>query len=168
MIRVELPGHLRTLARVSGHEVTLEVGGKETLGAVLDALEAAYPSLRGTVRDQVTHQRRAFIRFFACSEDLSHQSPDAPLPEAVATGKEPLLIVGAIAGGTISGVLAGSVLTSIEPVERRMQYHSVIADELAISVLCLQLRRRLRQAGWRGLDCENRIEYSCFTGKSTD
>jgi len=99
MIRVELPGHLRTLARVSGHEVTLDIAGAVTLGAVLDALEAAYPMLQGTIRDQLTHQRRAFIRFFACAEDFSHESPDTPLPEAVAAGKEPLLIVGAIAGG---------------------------------------------------------------------
>jgi len=99
MIRVELPGHLRTLARVSGHEVTLEVAAPVTLGSVLDALEAAYPALRGTIRDRVTRERRAFIRFFACSEDWSHESLDAPLPEAIATGKEPLLIVGAIAGG---------------------------------------------------------------------
>jgi len=99
MIRVELPGHLRTLARVSGHEVALEVSGPVTLGAVLDALEAAYPMLCGTIRDHATLRRRAFIRFFACSEDFSHESPDAPLPEAVASGKEPLLIVGAIAGG---------------------------------------------------------------------
>ena len=99
MIRVELPGHLRTLARVSGHEVTLEVAAPVTLGSVLDALEAAYPALRGTIREQVTCERRAFIRFFACSEDWSNESLDAPLPEAISTGKEPLLIVGAIAGG---------------------------------------------------------------------
>jgi molybdopterin converting factor small subunit len=99
MIRVELPGHLRTLARVSGHEVTLQVAGAATLGSVLDALEAAYPALQGTIRDHATHERRAFIRFFACSEDFSHESPDAPLPDAVASGAEPLLIVGAIAGG---------------------------------------------------------------------
>jgi molybdopterin converting factor small subunit len=99
MIRVELPGHLRTLTRVSGHEVALQVAGAVTLGSVLDALEAAYPMLRGTIRDHVTHQRRAFIRFFACSEDWSHESPDAPLPDAIASGAEPLLIVGAIAGG---------------------------------------------------------------------
>jgi molybdopterin synthase sulfur carrier subunit len=98
MIRVVLPAHLRTLARVDG-EVTLEVHGQVTQRRVLDALEASYPALRGTIRDQVTQQRRAFIRFFACEEDLSHESPDAPLPEAVATGAEPFLVVGAIAGG---------------------------------------------------------------------
>jgi molybdopterin synthase sulfur carrier subunit len=98
MIRVELPTHLRTLARLEG-EVTLEVEGPVTQRAVLDALEARYPMLRGTIRDQVTHKRRAFVRFFACEEDLSHEPPDAPLPEAVAAGTEPLLIVGAMAGG---------------------------------------------------------------------
>lgn len=98
MIRVELPAHLRILARVSG-EVQLEVEGQATQRSVLDALEARYPMLRGTLRDQVTQQRRPFVRFFACAEDLSHESPDAPLPEAVASGAEPLLIVGAIAGG---------------------------------------------------------------------
>jgi sulfur-carrier protein len=98
MIRVVLPAHLRTLARVDG-EVTLDVAGEVTQRAVLDALEARYPVLRGTIRDQVTHQRRAFVRFFACEEDWSHEPPDAPLPDAVATGAEPLLIVGAMAGG---------------------------------------------------------------------
>ena len=98
MIRVELPYHLRTLANVDG-EVKLEVHGKVTLGSALDALEARYPMLRGTIRDHVTGQRRAFLRFFACGEDLSHEAPDAPLPEAVATGAEPLLVIGAIAGG---------------------------------------------------------------------
>lgn len=97
-IRVELPQHLRTLAHV-GREVELEVEGPVTQRAVLDALEARYPMLRGTIRDQVTQQRRAFLRFFACQEDLSHEPPDAPLPDAVASGKEPFLIVGAIAGG---------------------------------------------------------------------
>ena len=97
-IRVVLPAHLRTLARVNG-EVKLDVAGAPTPRAVLDALEAGYPMLRGTIRDQVTHQRRAFVRFFACEQDLSHESPDAPLPEAVATGAEPFLIVGAMAGG---------------------------------------------------------------------
>ena len=97
-IRVELPQHLRTLAQV-GREVQLEVGAPVTLCSVLDALEARYPMLRGTIRDHVTQQRRAFLRFFACEEDLSHQSPDAPLPDAVASGKEPFLIIGAIAGG---------------------------------------------------------------------
>ena len=98
MIRVELPYHLRTLANVDG-EVKLEVHGKVTLGSALDALEARYPMLRGTIRDHVTGQRRAFLRFFACGEDLSHAAPDAPLPDAVATGAEPLLVIGAIAGG---------------------------------------------------------------------
>jgi molybdopterin synthase sulfur carrier subunit len=98
MIRVELPYHLRTLAKVSG-EVQLEVNGAITLRSVLDALEARYPMLQGTIRDHVTQQRRPFLRFFACEEDLSHQSPDSPLPEAVASGKEPLLVIGAIAGG---------------------------------------------------------------------
>ena len=98
MIRVILPQHLRTLAHV-GSELELEIGGPVTLRSVLDALEARYPMLRGTVRDHVTLQRRPFLRFFACEEDLSHESPDAPLPEAVASGKEPLLIIGAIAGG---------------------------------------------------------------------
>jgi hypothetical protein len=98
MIRVVLPAHLRTLARVGG-EVTLDVDGQVTVGSVLDALEARYPMLRGTIRDQVTHRRRAFVRFFACAEDLSHEPPEAVLPEAVARGVEPLLIVGAMAGG---------------------------------------------------------------------
>lgn len=98
MIRVELPAHLRTLAGVKG-EVALEVEGPVTLRAVLDALEARYPMLQGTIREHVTLKRRAFLRFFACEEDLSHQSPDALLPEAVAVGREPLLVIGAIAGG---------------------------------------------------------------------
>ena len=98
MIRVVLPQHLRTLARVEG-EVTLEVKGVVTQRSVLDALEARYPMLCGTMRDHVTQKRRPFIRFFACEEDLSHESPDAPLPEAVATGAEAFLVVGAIAGG---------------------------------------------------------------------
>ena len=98
MIRVVLPAHLRTLARVDG-DVKLELGGPVTPGAVLDALEAAYPMLRGTIRDQVTHRRRAFLRFFACGEDLSHEPADTQLPETVATGAEPFLIVGAMAGG---------------------------------------------------------------------
>ena len=98
MIRVVLPAHLRTLARV-GAEVALEVDGPVTLGSVIDALEARYPALKGTVRDHVSRKRRPFIRFFACQEDLSHEPPDTPLPEDVASGKEPLLIVGAIAGG---------------------------------------------------------------------
>jgi len=98
MIRVELPQHLRTLARVSG-EVTVEVTGPVTQRSILDALEASYPVLRGTIRDHVTQQRRAFLRFFACGEDWSHESPDTPLPDDIATGREPFLIVGAIAGG---------------------------------------------------------------------
>ena len=98
MIRVVLPAHLRTLAKVSG-EVQLEVEGPVTQRSVLDALEARYPMLRGTIRDHVTQKRRPFVRFFACEEDLSHESPDAPLPDAVASGAEPFLLVGAIAGG---------------------------------------------------------------------
>ena len=98
MIRVVLPAHLRTLAQVDG-EVELAVEGQVTQRSVLDALEARYPMLRGTLRDQVTKQRRPFVRFFACEEDLSHESPDAPLPEAVVKGAEPLLVVGAVAGG---------------------------------------------------------------------
>jgi sulfur-carrier protein len=98
VVRVALPAHLRTLARVHG-DVELDVTGRVTQGAVLDALEARYPVLRGTIRDQRTGKRRAFIRFFACQQDLSHEPPDAPLPEAVAAGIEPYLIVGAMAGG---------------------------------------------------------------------
>ena len=98
MIRVVLPPHLRALARVDG-EVKLDIEGPITQRAVLDALEAGYPMLGGTIRDHVTQQRRPFLRFFACGEDLSHEPPDAPLPEAVASGAEPLFIVGAIAGG---------------------------------------------------------------------
>ena len=98
MIRVVLPAHLRTLACFHG-EVQLEVEAPVTQRSVLDALEARYPMLRGTIREHVTQQRRPFLRFFACEEDLSHESPDAPLPDAVASGAEPLLIIGAIAGG---------------------------------------------------------------------
>ena len=98
MIRVVLPAHLRTLARVDD-EVTLDVNGRATQRSVLDALEASYPMLRGTIRDHVTLQRRPFLRFFACEEDLSLEGPDAPLPDAVATGTEPFLVVGAMAGG---------------------------------------------------------------------
>jgi hypothetical protein len=98
MIRVELPAHLRTLARVQG-EVTLDVEGQVTLRSVLDALEASYPVLRGTIRDHVTQKRRPFLRFFACEEDLSHEVPDTPLPPAVASGAEPFLVIGALAGG---------------------------------------------------------------------
>ena len=98
IIRVTLPAHLRKLARVDG-EVKLDVEGQVTQRSVLDALEARYPMLRGTIRDHVTQRRRAFVRFFACGDDLSHESPDAALPDAVATGAEPFMIVGAIAGG---------------------------------------------------------------------
>jgi hypothetical protein len=98
MIRVVLPAHLRTLAKVEG-EVTLDVEGPATQRSVLDAIEARYPMLLGTLRDHVTQKRRPFVRFFACEEDLSHESPDAPLPDAVTKGKEPFLVVGAIAGG---------------------------------------------------------------------
>jgi molybdopterin synthase sulfur carrier subunit len=98
VIRVIIPQHLRTLAHV-GSEVELELDGPVTLRSVLDALEARYPMLRGTIRDQVTQQRRPFLRFFACEEDLSHEPPDAPLPDAVASGKEPFIVIGAIAGG---------------------------------------------------------------------
>lgn len=98
MIRVVLPAHLRTLAQVTG-EVRLHIDGPVTVRSVLDALEAQYPVLRGTIRDHVTQQRRPFVRFFACEQDLSHDSPDDALPEAVVNGAEPLLIVGAIAGG---------------------------------------------------------------------
>ncbi|HZU10773.1 MAG TPA: MoaD/ThiS family protein [Pseudacidobacterium sp.] len=99
MVRVILPQHLRTLAHVNG-EVLLEVEGAVTLGLVLDMLEEKYPVLRGTIRDHDTKQRRAFLRFFACEEDLSHEPPDTPLPEAVTNGTEPFIILGAVAGGT--------------------------------------------------------------------
>src|ERR1700716_2027606 len=102
MIRVELPAHLRTLAHVGAEvmlDVTLDVSGRVTLRSVLDALEASYPMLRGTIRDHVTEQRRPFVRFFACEQDLSHELPDTLLPEPVATGAEPFLIVGAMSGG---------------------------------------------------------------------
>jgi len=98
MIRVVLPAHLRVLAK-TGSEVRVEVDGPPTISAVLDALEQRYPMLLGTLRDQVTHQRRPFVRFFACEEDMSHDSPDTLLPEEVVAGKEPFLVVGAIAGG---------------------------------------------------------------------
>jgi sulfur-carrier protein len=97
-IRLVLPAHLRTLARVNS-EVSVDVSGEVTLRSVLDALELRYPVLSGTLRDHVTRERRPFVRFFACEEDLSHESPEAPLPDAVVSGREPLLIVGAIAGG---------------------------------------------------------------------
>ncbi|GAB4436865.1 MAG: MoaD/ThiS family protein [Anaerolineae bacterium] len=98
MIKVVLPFHLRTLARVQG-KVSLQIDGPVTQRAILDALEAEYPMLRGTIRDHATHERRPFLRFFACGEDWSHQPPDTPLPEAVASGAEPFLVVGALAGG---------------------------------------------------------------------
>jgi sulfur-carrier protein len=98
MIRVVLPAHLRLLAGVNG-EVQVEVEGRATIAGVLDAMEAQYPMLCGTIRDHVTRQRRPFVRFFACEQDLSHESPDTPLPDAVESGAEPLLLVGAIAGG---------------------------------------------------------------------
>ena len=106
MIRVELPLHLRRLANLPGHEAELDVAAPVTIRAVLDALEARYPALCGTIRDHTTLERRAFLRFFVCEEDWSHQSPDMPLPDAIITGKEPLLILGAIAGGldTIASV----------------------------------------------------------------
>ena len=98
MIRVVLPAHLRTLARVEG-EILLQVDRQPTLRAVLDSLESSYPVLRGTIRDQVTQRRRPFVRFFACEQDLSHDPPDTPLPEPVAAGIEPFLVIGAMAGG---------------------------------------------------------------------
>ena len=104
MIRVALPAHLRTLAKINSSEVKLEVEGPVTQRSVLNALESRYPMLCGTLRDHDTQQRRPFVRFFACSEDLSHESPDAPLPEAVASGVEPFFVVGAIAGGSITTV----------------------------------------------------------------
>lgn len=100
LIRVELPAHLRTLARISGHEVALQVAEPVTIARVLDAVEAAYPMLCGTIRDHVTHERRAFLRFFACQQDLSHDSTDKPLPAAILAGSEPLIVLGAVAGGT--------------------------------------------------------------------
>ena len=98
MIRVVLPAHLRNLAHVDG-EVLLDVQGRPTQGSVLDALEARYPMLCGTIRDQSTHKRRAFVRFFACEQDLSHEAPDTPLPDVVAAGREPFVVIGAMAGG---------------------------------------------------------------------
>jgi sulfur-carrier protein len=98
LIRIDLPAHLRTLARVNG-EVSVDLEGRATIGAVLDALEASYPVLRGTIRDHVTRQRRPFVRFFACEEDWSHEPADTPLPDAVLAGTEPFLVVGAMAGG---------------------------------------------------------------------
>jgi hypothetical protein len=108
LIRAELPAHLRTLARISGHEVTLEVAEPVTIARTLDALEAAYPMLCGAIRDHVTRERRAFLRFFACQQDLSHDATDAPLSAAVINGSEPLIILGAVAGGAsaFTGVAA--------------------------------------------------------------
>jgi len=100
VIRVVLPAHLRTLAQLGSGEIELAVEGQVTQRSILDALEARYPMLQGTIRDHVTQERRAFVRFFACEQDLSHESPDAPLPDAVASGAEPFLVVGAIAGGS--------------------------------------------------------------------
>jgi molybdopterin synthase sulfur carrier subunit len=99
MIRVVLPAHLRTLARVADREVRVDIEGRATQRSVIDALEARYPMLRGTIRDPATGRRRAFVRFFACEQDLSHEAPDDPLPEPVATGTEPFMVVGAMAGG---------------------------------------------------------------------
>jgi molybdopterin converting factor small subunit len=99
MIRVELPAHLRTLARLEGDEVDLQIEGPPTLRSVLDALEARYPVLRGAIRDHVTQNRRPFVRFFACEQDLSHEPPDTPLPDAIVKGAEPFMIVGAMSGG---------------------------------------------------------------------
>jgi hypothetical protein len=107
-IRVELPAHLCTLARISGHEVALDVPATPTIATVLDALETAYPMLRGTVRDQATRERRAFLRFFACQQDISLDSPDATLPAAIVNGTEPLIILGAVAGGTTA--VAGGIV----------------------------------------------------------
>ncbi|MCU1336801.1 MAG: hypothetical protein JWO19_2382 [Bryobacterales bacterium] len=111
-IRVVLPAHLRTIAQVSG-EVQLEVQGPVTQRSILDALEARYPALQGTIRDHVTQQRRPFVRFFACEQDLSHESPDVPLPDAVALGAEPFLVVGAIAGGNLSDPQADPLETEV-------------------------------------------------------
>jgi molybdopterin synthase sulfur carrier subunit len=107
-IRVELPAHLRTLARVAGHEVPVEVQGTPTIRAVLDALEAKFPMLCGTIRDHDTLERRAFLRFFVCMQDISHDPTDRPLPEAIVDGREPLIVLGAVAGGLAA--LAGGVL----------------------------------------------------------
>jgi molybdopterin synthase sulfur carrier subunit len=128
MIRVVLPAHLRTLARIESEtagEVHLVVEGAVTQRSILDALELRYPMLRGTLRDHVTKQRRPFVRFFACEQDLSHESPDAPLPEAVATGNEPFLVVGAIAGGAI-----GRAALSPEPASDRVAAVRVPARRL--------------------------------------
>ncbi|HUS05061.1 MAG TPA: MoaD/ThiS family protein [Bryobacteraceae bacterium] len=101
-IRITLPAHLRTLAKTSAGEIKIEVESPVTQRSILDALEAKYPMLQGTIRDHVTQRRRPFVRFFACEQDLSHESPDTPLPEAVASGAEPYLIIGAIAGGSLA------------------------------------------------------------------
>ena len=126
MIRVVLPAHLRTLARVDG-EVTLDVEGQVTQRSVLDALEARYPMLRGTIRDHVTQQRRPFVRFFACEEDLSHEPPDAPLPDAVATGAEPFLVVGAMAGASKIPIIPRRWSASLNGCSQRIAHsHSAI------------------------------------------
>jgi hypothetical protein len=132
MIRVVLPAHLRTLAHVDG-EVKLDIQGQVTQRSVLDALEAAYPMLCGTLRDHVTQQRRPFVRFFACEEDLSHEPPDAPLPDAVAKGTEPFLIVGAIAGGTA-------------PISKKRLWAGRIVSGLAVAFLLLDAVMKVMKA----------------------
>jgi molybdopterin converting factor small subunit len=141
MIRVVLPAHLRALAHLES-EVKLEVEGSVTLRSALDALEVRYPTLRGTIRDHVTQQRRPFVRFFACEQDLSHQSPDTPLPDAVVTAKEPLLIIGAIAGG-----LSSPWIKSLKHLERRM----IWADNWAWRWASEDRSRR--PSGWRRASC---------------
>ncbi len=118
-IRVELPAHLRTLAHISGHEVCVEVSAPATIRVVLDALEAAYPMLCGTIRDHATLERRAFLRFFACQQDLSLDSADAPLPAAVVNGREPLIILGAVAGGTIAQSRVANFQSPLPQIQRR-------------------------------------------------
>src|SRR5437899_1267634 len=129
MIRVILPTHLRNLAHV-GSEVTLEVASPVTQRSVLDALEARYPMLRGTIRDHGTLQRRAFLRFFACEEDLSHEPPDTPLPEAVASGKEPFIVIGAIAGGW--GIFAVPIGRDMRPTAAGLQVPYLNVPSLAL------------------------------------
>jgi len=126
MIRVVLPAHLRNLARVDG-ELKVDVAGPTTQQSVLDAIEAGYPMLRGTIRDEVTHKRRAFIRFYACEQDLSNEAPDTPLPEAVATGAEPFLVVGAIAGGQAVSIRSASIRRigrTLKPLRRKFRCDS--------------------------------------------
>ncbi len=127
-VRVELPAHLRTLARISGHEVRLEIAGEVTQRALLDALEQQYPMLRGTIREHGTLRRRAFLRFFACEEDLSFELPDSLLPEAVAAGKEPFLIVGAVAGGSPGALF---VRAHLQPEAREFALLQAVVDEKA-------------------------------------